>query len=106
MRLRSDFNCTVLAQRFHSDCTAHAKRFRDYFAVFAQISRSDCESMTKGSETTRIQQIVGVFLYYARVLDLTMLCRITQPSSMQANATEAVRDEVNTFPVLRYIPFR
>jgi hypothetical protein len=40
---------------------------------------------------------LSVFLYYARVLDLTMLCRITQLSSMQANATEAVRAEVDEF---------
>jgi hypothetical protein len=49
------------------------------------------------AEVTRIQQIVGVFLYYARVLDLTMLCRVTQLASMQAQATEAVRDEVDEF---------
>jgi hypothetical protein len=71
---------------------------RPQYGVISQLSpATDASPLLNPAETTRIQQIVGVFLYYARVLDLTILCRITQLSSMQANATEFVRDEVDHF---------
>jgi hypothetical protein len=45
----------------------------------------------------RIQQIVGVFLYYARAVDPTMLTAITKLGSSQARPTEAVLAEAERF---------
>jgi len=45
----------------------------------------------------RLQEIIGVFLFYARAIDGTMLTAVTKLSSSQAHATEAVRDSCNHF---------
>jgi len=39
--------------------------------------------------TTRIREIVGVFLYYARAIDNTMLVALGTIASQQVSATEA-----------------
>ena len=44
-----------------------------------------------------IQEIIGAFLYYARVIDNTMLKKITVLGSLQATATEAVARKVADF---------
>ena len=46
------------------------------------------------AEVTRMQQIIGVVMYYAVALDLTLLPRIGQLASLQSEATEFVRDGV------------
>ena len=45
----------------------------------------------------RLEQIIGVFLYYARVIDYTMLHKVTRLASQQAHPTEAVEQEVERF---------
>ena len=44
-----------------------------------------------------IQEIIGAFLYYARVIDCTMLKKITELGSLQATATEQVSRQVDAF---------
>lgn len=71
---------------------------RPQYGAASQLSPAgDTSPLLPPAEQTRIQQIIGVFLYYARVLDLTLLCRVTQLASMQATATEYVRDQVHHF---------
>lgn len=47
--------------------------------------------------TTRIQQIVGVFLYYARAVDPTMLMAMNKFGTVQAKPTQAVKRAVDRF---------
>jgi len=44
-----------------------------------------------------VQEIIGAFLYYARVIDSTMLKKITELGSVQATATENVARKVADF---------
>ena len=44
-----------------------------------------------------IQEIIGAFLYYARVIDSTMLKKINELGSEQATATENVARKVDAF---------
>ena len=63
------------------------------------------------TQKTRIQQVVGMILYYARAIDLTLLPGLSGIASEQATATEATEtrelqllDYVSTHPhaVVRY----
>ena len=57
----------------------------------------DTSPVLSPEDTKRIQQIVGVFLFYARAVDATMLCPISWLSSQQSQPTEAVRAGVDRF---------
>ena len=46
-------------------------------------------------QKTRIQQIVGSLLYYARAVDPTMLVTFNTISRQQAQPTQATIDKVN-----------
>lgn len=49
-------------------------------------SREDSDQVT-ADQKKRVQQIIGVLLYYARAVDSTILTRVNKLASMQANAT-------------------
>lgn len=55
-----------------------------------QYEESDDTSPVAPEAKTRIQEIVGVFLFYARAVDPTMLTAVNKLASKQANPTEAV----------------
>jgi hypothetical protein len=42
-------------------------------------------------EVTRLQQVVGTFLFYTQAVDSTMLVALSTLASQQANATEATK---------------
>ena len=46
---------------------------------------------------TYVQEVVGVFLYYARAVDCTMLCALGSLASQQANPTETTLKRVKQF---------
>jgi hypothetical protein len=53
-------------------------------------SAPDCSPPLSPPEIKRLQQIVGVFLYYASAIDCTMKVAVSQLGSSQAHATQAV----------------
>ena len=55
------------------------------------------ESPLTPAQVLRLQEIVGVFLYYARAVDPTMLPAINKIGSMQANATTAILPDIERF---------
>jgi hypothetical protein len=55
-----------------------------------QYEESDDTSPVAPEAKTRIQEIVGVFLFYARAVDPTMLTAVTKLAIKQANPTKAV----------------
>lgn len=55
-----------------------------------QLTEFDNSPTIPEERKKRIQQIVGVFLFYARAVDPTMLVSVTKLSSMQATPTEDV----------------
>lgn len=64
----------------------------------AQQMVAEDESTSLGpAQKKTIQEIIGAFLYYARVIDSTMLKKITELGSSQATATENVARKVDAF---------
>ena len=57
----------------------------------------DTSAPLSPSEAKEIQQFVGVFLFYARAVDATMLFPISKLSSLQAHPTQAIRADVDRF---------
>jgi hypothetical protein len=58
------------------------------YGKHTQMTQEDGSPKLSPGEATRIQEIVGVFQYYARVIDSTMLCATTKLASAQANPTK------------------
>jgi hypothetical protein len=57
----------------------------------------DTSAPLSPARVTRLQQIIGTFLYYARALDCTMLHKVNQLGSRQANPTEDVEAQAEHF---------
>jgi hypothetical protein len=57
----------------------------------------DDQPLLSAKEKTRIQQIVGTFLYYARVVDCTMLAAINDIASEQSAPTQATAEKLVQF---------
>ena len=55
-----------------------------------EATAEDNSPALSAERKTRIQQIIGTFLYYARAVDPTMLTAINKIASQQANPTENV----------------
>lgn len=57
----------------------------------------DTSPLLDSEQKTRIQQIVGTFLFYARAVNATMLVALGSISSQQSAPTETTRTAVNCF---------
>jgi hypothetical protein len=68
-----------------------------YGAQTQKASEPDSSPTLSPQGVTRIQQIVGVFLYYARALDCTMLHKINQLGSRQSQPTEDLEKAAEYF---------
>jgi hypothetical protein len=53
-----------------------------------QYAVEDTSRPLNSTEIHRLQQIIGVFLYYARAVDPTMLCPLNKFASLQAKGTK------------------
>jgi hypothetical protein len=62
------------------------------YGVRTQTAVIDATTPLDGPEIKRLQEIVGCLLYYARVIDYTMLTVLNGISSEQAHATQHVAD--------------
>jgi hypothetical protein len=58
------------------------------YGKHTQLVTVDNSPSLSAADTKRIQEIVGVFQYYSRVMDPTMLCATTKLASAQAKPTE------------------
>lgn len=66
-----------------------------YFDKRQQLATVDDSKPLGPKETKFIQEVVGVFGWYARVVDSTLLCAVNKLGSRQAHPTEAVlRDAI------------
>ena len=62
-----------------------------------QLATEDTSAPLSLEETTFIQQVVGVFLYYARAVDPTLLTAINKIGSVQARPTQQVMQAIHRF---------
>ena len=44
-----------------------------------------------------VHQVVGIFLYYGRVVNMTILCALSKIASQQSAPTKKTMERVNTF---------
>ena len=68
-----------------------------YYSKKQQKATNDVSPPVSAERKKRIQEIVGVFLYYARAVDPTMLTAINKIASAQAHPTEDVEAAVMHF---------
>jgi hypothetical protein len=61
-----------------------------YGSTTPQLTPVDDSAPLNAVDTKLLQEIVGVFLYYARAVDITMLPAVTAVASDQAKPTQAV----------------
>jgi hypothetical protein len=86
------FGITLQARRTDAPAPFTAPR---YYDKRQQMTTVDDTKPLGPSETKFIQEVVGVFGWYARVVDCTMLCAVNKLGSKQARPTEAVlRDAI------------
>jgi hypothetical protein len=62
-----------------------------------QLADKEDTSPNFSEVTERLQQIVGKFLYYVRVVETTMLTAIHKLKDIQAHPTEAIRASIQRF---------
>ena len=68
-----------------------------YGSKAQQMVNLDDSAPLSPTQKKTIQEIIGAFLYYATVIDNTMLKKITELGSLQATATENVARKVDSF---------
>ena len=68
-----------------------------YGSKAQQMVNLDDSAPLSPTQKKTIQEIIGAFLYYATVIDNTMLKKITEIGSLQATATENVARKVDSF---------
>lgn len=61
----------------------------DYGAKVQYVEPHDTTPALNAADVKRVQEVVGVFYYYARAVDNTMLAALGSLASEQANATAA-----------------
>ena len=76
------FDVTLNSEGTHSPLSYHP------IIHGPQMESVDTSPRIDAARVKRIQQIIGVFLYYARAVDESMLCALNKLASRQANPTE------------------
>lgn len=66
-----------------------------YGSTAPQLAVADASAPLSPTAITRVQQVVGVFLWYARAVDPTMMCPVNKISARQATPTVALADAVD-----------
>ena len=72
----------------------HAWNVPTYGATIQYAEAEDTAPPLSPIALKRLQQIVGIFLYYARAIDSTMLVALGSLASAQSNGTEAITTAV------------
>ena len=85
------FGVTLASEGTHSPLAYHA------IIHGPQMESFDTSPRLGPDKVKRIQQIIGVFLYYARAVDESMLCALNKLASRQSNPTEDLEKDVNRF---------
>jgi hypothetical protein len=73
----------------HTACTYGAKQ--------QYVDDPDQSPPLNKQDKTFVQEVVGVFLYYARAVDCTMLTALSSLTTQQANPTKNTLQQVNQF---------
>ena len=95
--------CENARQRFKHDIPKkrqdqpHPHIERQYGAKKQYAEPEDTSPALSAKDKTLVQEVIGVFLYYARAVDCTMLPALGSLASQQANPTEKTMNLVKHF---------
>ena len=70
---------------------------RKYGAKQQYVEDDDTSPALSKAEKTHVQEVIGVYLYYARAVDCTMLTALGSLATEQANPTQDTMKKVNQF---------
>jgi hypothetical protein len=65
------------------------------YSTKKQMAETDDSPKLTKEEITRLQQIIGVFLYYGRAIDCTILVTLSDLAAQQTQATELTMAKAN-----------
>ena len=68
-----------------------------YGAKQQYVEDDDTSLALSKTEKTHVQEVIGVYLYYARAVDCTMLTALGSLATEQANPTQDTMKKVNQF---------
>ena len=85
------FNFTMSATPHHSP-HPHNKPI---YSSKPQMAEEDTSPKLTKEQITLLQQIIGVFLYYARAIDSTILVTLSDLAAQQTQATELTMQKAN-----------
>jgi hypothetical protein len=85
------FGVTLNPEGTHSPLTYHP------VVHDPQVEQVDTSPAISAEKVKRNQQVIGVFLYYARAVDESMLCALNKLASRQTHPTEELETDVNRF---------
>eukprot|EP00804_Cyclotella_cryptica_P009666 CCRYP_011200-RA/>CCRYP_011200-RA protein AED:0.45 eAED:0.63 QI:0/0/0/1/0/0/2/0/128 len=77
--------------------TATVSAPRTYGSKPQLCANADTASALGKHQKTFVQEVIGVFLYYARAVDCTMLTALSSHATQQANPTTTTLDRVYQF---------
>jgi hypothetical protein len=69
----------------------------NYGAKAQYMEDTDTSALLPNEEKKFIQEVIGIFLYYARCVDSTMLAALGSIATQQANPTENAMKKVQQF---------
>eukprot|EP00804_Cyclotella_cryptica_P011804 CCRYP_011385-RA/>CCRYP_011385-RA protein AED:0.37 eAED:0.37 QI:0/0/0/1/0/0/2/0/309 len=70
---------------------------RTYGATQQYVDDPDLSTPLNKQDTTFVQEVIGVFLYYARAVDCTMLTALSSLATQQANPTQTTLQHIHRF---------
>eukprot|EP00804_Cyclotella_cryptica_P003828 CCRYP_018935-RA/>CCRYP_018935-RA protein AED:0.38 eAED:0.38 QI:0/-1/0/1/-1/1/1/0/256 len=70
---------------------------RTYGTKQQYVDDPDLSAPLDKQDTTFIQEVIGVFLYYARALDCTMLTALSSLATQQSKPTQTTLQRINRF---------
>eukprot|EP00804_Cyclotella_cryptica_P025153 CCRYP_013001-RF/>CCRYP_013001-RF protein AED:0.36 eAED:0.32 QI:0/-1/0/1/-1/0/1/0/447 len=70
---------------------------RTYGAKQQYVEDPDLSTPLNKQDTTFVQEVIGVFLYYARAVDCTMLTALSSLATQQANPTQTTLQRIHRF---------
>ena len=94
----------------HTPYVPHAPT---YGKAAQDLPPPDTSKPLNEKDKKRVQVVVGIFLYYARAVDMMILCALSEIASQQSAPTEKTMERVNTFldymathpdAIIRYYP--
>ena len=97
--------CSKVLTRFHHKTSKlldqpHQHAVPVYGAKIQYAKEADKSALLDSVDKTFLQQVIGIFLYYARAIDATLLLALSAIASGQAASTENTIKKTLNFSIM------